>query len=214
MEALPGSVKLNYQVQSNKFPYSLKSELIWRLEDLTYQASLSFRAFGQSRRQTSRGQIGTTGLLPERFSDKYRSEVAAHFNWTQGRVTFSANTPDASLQQGAQDRLSVLIQLAALAAGAPKQFSPGATVSIQTVGPREASPWLFTIGDLETLNLTGGTLQGLKLTKKSYEAYGQQVDIWLAPSLSYLPARIRITESNGDYMDQQWESSETVSPEN
>jgi hypothetical protein len=213
-EALPGSIKLIYNVQSNKFPYSLKSELVWRLEDQNYQASLSFSAFGQTRIQTSRGAIGASGLAPLRFSDKYRSEVAAHFNWEQGRVTFSANTPDAALAKGAQDRLSVLIQLAALVASAPERFSAGSTLSIQTVGPRDASAWLFAVGEIETLSLAGRNIQGLKLTRKSRESYDQQVEIWLSPSLVYLPARIRITETNGDYIDQQWESSEPVGPLN
>jgi hypothetical protein len=30
----------------------------------------------------------------------------------------------------------------------------------------------------------------------------------LAPALGYLPARIRITEANGDYVDQQWLATE------
>jgi hypothetical protein len=30
--------------------------------------------------------------------------------------------------------------------------------------------------------------------------------VWYAPSLGYLPVRIRITEPSGDYVDQQLES--------
>jgi hypothetical protein len=33
------------------------------------------------------------------------------------------------------------------------------------------------------------------------------VEIWLAPALGYLPVRIRLTQDNGDYVDQQWRSS-------
>ena len=104
LDGLPGSMKLNYRVSANKFPFNLNGELVWRHDPDHYQASLSFGALGQTRVQTSRGLIGAEGLAPERFSDKYRSEVAAHFNRAQGRVTFSANTPDAPLLAGAQDR--------------------------------------------------------------------------------------------------------------
>jgi hypothetical protein len=38
--------------------------------------------------------------------------------------------------------------------------------------------------------------------------FDQRVELWLAPALGYLPARIRITEANGDYIDQKWLSSE------
>lgn len=211
MEGLPGSVKLVYKVEANKFPYSLNGELLWTQKDDHYLATLSFGAFGQTRTQTSRGQVGAQGLAPERFSDKFRSEVAAHFNRDQARVTFSANTPDAPLLSGAQDRLSILIQLAALVASAPERFTPATTLSIQTVGPRDADLWLFTVGEMEALALPGGTVEGLKLTRNPRQLYDQQVDIWLAPQLGYLPARIRITEANGDFIDQKWATSEAAS---
>ncbi|MDD2881235.1 MAG: DUF3108 domain-containing protein [Rhodoferax sp.] len=208
---LPGSVKLVYKVEANKFPYSLNGELVWAHAQGHYLASLSFGAFGQTRTQTSRGLIGADGLEPERFADKYRSEVAAHFNREQGKVTFSANTPQAALLSGAQDRLSVLIQLASLVASAPERFTAGTTLTLQTVGPRDADLWLFTVGNLEALTLPGGIVQGLKITRNPRQAYDQQMDIWLAPTLGYLPARIRITDANGDFIDQKWASSEAAS---
>lgn len=207
-DVVPASVKLVYEVQTSKFPYTLNGELVWVSADGSYDASLMFGAFGQKRIQTSRGQIGAEGLMPERFSDKFRSEVAAHFNRQQGKVTFSANTPDAPLLAGAQDRLSVLIQLAALVASAPERFTLATTLTIQTIGPRDADLWLFTVAGTDTLNLPGGSLGVLKLTRNPRQAYDQQVDIWLAPDLGYLPARIRITESSGDYVDLKWLRSE------
>jgi hypothetical protein len=209
-DVVPASVKLIYEVQTNKFPYSLNGELVWISAGGGYQATLMFGAFGQKRIQTSRGQISEGGLMPERFSDKYRSEVAAHFNRQEGKVTFSANTPDAPLLAGAQDRLSVLIQLATLVASAPERFTSATTLTIQTIGPRDADLWLFTVGGTETLTLPGGALEVVKLTRNPRQAYDQQVDIWLAPTLGYLPARIRITEANGDYIDQKWLRSEPV----
>jgi hypothetical protein len=207
-DVVPTSVKLIYEVQTNKFPYSLNGELVWISAHGAYEASLMFGAFGQKRIQTSRGQIGAEGLMPERFSDKFRSELAAHFNRQQGKVTFSANTPDAPLLAGAQDRLSVLIQLATLVASAPERLTSATTLTIQTIGPRDADLWLFTVAGTDTLTLPGGLLEVVKLTRNPRQAYDQQVDIWLAPHLGYLPARIRITESNGDYVDLKWSRSE------
>jgi hypothetical protein len=211
-DVIPASIKLIYEVQANKFPYTLNGELVWIHAKGGYQASLTFGAFGLKRSQTSRGQIGPEGLMPERFSDKFRSELAAHFNRQLGKVTFSANTPDMPLLAGAQDRLSVLIQLAAMAASAPDRFTSATTLTIQTVGPRDADLWLFTIQESEPLTLPGGTLEVVKLTRNPRQAYDQQVDIWLAPSLGYLPARIRITESSGDYVDLKWLRSEPARP--
>lgn len=209
-EALPGSVKLHYRVEANKFPYTLSSELLWQQQGENYQARLSISAFGQSRVQTSRGLITRLGLAPVRFGDKYRSEVAAHFDHERQLVTFSANTPDVALQPGAQDRLSVLVQLAALVASAPENFPPGTRLRVQTIGPREGDVWLFSFGEAEPLDLPGGAQTGLKLVRQPRQTYDQKVEVWLAPGLGYLPARIRITETNGDYVDQKWQATEVA----
>jgi hypothetical protein len=208
--AVPEPVKLSYQVHTNKFPFSLSGELVWYHSDARYQAKLEYGAFGQKRSQTSAGKLGHEGLLPDRFADKSRSELAAHFNRQQHKITFSANTPDAVLESGAQDRLSVLIQIATLMASAPSRFSPASTLTIQTVGPRAADAWVFTVGTSEALELPGGTLDAVKISRVPRQTYDQQLEIWLAPQLGYLPARVRITEANGDYVDQKWLQSQAI----
>jgi hypothetical protein len=207
---LPAPVRLKYAVQANKFPFSLNAELLWQHDGTGYNARLAFNAFGQSRVQTSQGDVGPQGLAPTRFSDKYRSELAAHFNRDTGKITFSANTPDAPLMAGAQDRLSVLVQLATLIASNPEGYPQATNITLQTVGPREASPWLFTVQAPEALTLPGGQQTALKLVRLPRRDYDQKVEVWLAPALGYLPARIRITEHNGDYIDQLWQATEPV----
>lgn len=205
---VPGSVRFKYQVETNKFPFSANAELQWQQDGESYDARLEISAFGQARVQTSRGQIIPQGLAPIRFSDKFRSEVAAHFNREQGKVTFSANTPDVPLLAGAQDRLSILVQLAAMIAGDPSHYPPATTITIQTIGPRDADTWLFTVGRAETLTLPGGEQATLKLVRNPRQEFDQKVELWLAPALGYLPARIRITEPNGDFIDQKWLATE------
>ena len=207
---VPGSARISYKVEANKFPFSANAELLWQQDGKRYNAQLAFSAFGQTRMQTSRGEIIPSGLAPLRFSDKYRSEVAAHFNREYGKVTFSANTPDVPLQPGAQDRLSVLLQLAALIANDPEHYAPATTLSIQTIGPRDADTWLFTVGSEEKIKLPGGELMALKLERKPRQEFDQKVELWLAPTQAYLPVRIRITEANGDFIDQQWLATEPL----
>ena len=206
---VPDSVRLQYKVDANKFPFGASAELQWQQNSQSYDARLTLSAFGQTRTQTSRGQVTPDGLAPIRFSDKFRSEMAAHFNRAQGKVTFSANTPDAPLLAGAQDRLSILVQLAAMLAGDPAHYPPATTISIQTIGARDADTWLFTVENAETLNLPGGQQATLKLVRNPRQEFDQKVELWMAPALGYLPARIRITEPNGDYIDQKWQATES-----
>ena len=184
---VPGSARIKYEVKGNKFPYSLNAELLWQQDGANYEARLAFSAgFLTVLSQTSRGQITEQGLAPLRFSDKKRTEVAAHFVREQGKISFSANTPDAPLLAGAQDRLSILLQLGAILAGDPGAYPQATTLTLQVVGPRDADTWLFTVDAEETLALPGGEQLALKLLRNPREAFDQKVELWLAPARGYL----------------------------
>lgn len=204
---VPGSVRLSYQVTASQFPYRVNGELLWKKLGETYEARLEISKFGLSRTQTSHGLITPEGLAPVRFSDKFKNEVSAHFDKKLGKIFFSANTPDIPLVPGAQDRLSVLVQLGSLIAGNPRAHPPATTITVQTVGPRDADTWVFTVGRLETLKLPGGDQTALHLVRNPRYPQDQKVDVWLAPALGYLPARIRITEPDGEFVDQKWLAS-------
>ena len=68
---------------------------------------------------------------------------------------------------------------------------------------------VFVVDGSETLNLPIGEQTTLKLTRLPNKPYDLTVEVWLAPTLGYLPSRIRLTQSNGDFIDQQLRSSET-----
>lgn len=203
---LAESVRISYAMTgvSKGLTYYAGAELSWRNNGNQYEAAMKVSAmFLGSRSMTSQGGIGPAGLAPTRFLDKSRSEQAAHFLADQGKVTFSANTPDAPWIEGAQDRISVFMQLGGMLAGNPAAFAPGSSITVYTVGPREADTWTFLVEGEEKLNLPGGELSTLKLSRKPRREFDQKVEIWFAPSLGYLPARSRITQQNGDFVDQQ-----------
>lgn len=203
---LPGSVNLGYKVTggSKGLTYYANAELGWRSTGTSYDARLVVSAFlVGSRTMTSTGLLGPQGLAPTRFSDKSRSEVAAHFEPDKGLITFSANTPSVKWTPGAQDRVSVFMQLSGMLAGDAAAFPAGSTITVYTVGPRDGDTWTFRVDDRETLQLPFGEMQGLKLSRVPRKEFDQKVEIWFAPSLVYLPVRIRITQANGDFVDQQ-----------
>lgn len=208
---VPTSMRLKYQVSTNKLPFKASAELVWQQDGTRYDARLTLSLFGQTRMQNSQGQITAEGLVPLRFADKYRDEVVADFKRDQGKVVFSAGTPDVTLLAGAQDRLSVLVQLASQIAGDPARYPVATQLAFQTIGPRDADNWLFAVGETQTQQLPGGELRTLKLVRQPRQAVDQKVELWLAPTLGYLPARIKITEPNGDFVDQQWAATDAPS---
>ena len=203
---LPESVLLQYKLTgtSKGLNYQAEAELGWTNADIRYEAFMKISAlFLGSRSMTSAGVITSTGLAPTRFSDKFRTELAAHFEADKGKITFSANTPDAPWLEGAQDRVSVFIQLGGMLAAKPADFPPGSEITLYTVGPRDADTWTFLVEAEETLPLAGKDLATLRLVRKPRREFDQRVEIWYAPSLGYLPVRNRITQSNGDFIDQK-----------
>lgn len=201
----PDAALLKYQVQGKAkgFDYWANAELLWKQDGQDYQARLEVSAFLLgSRVQTSQGSLGAEGLMPTRFSDKTRTELAAHFQRDKGIISFSANSPDAPLLKGAQDRLSVVLQLSALLAGDPARFPPGTMLSFQTVSQREAEVWQFLVEKEELLQLPIGDVSAIKLNRKPRRNFDQHIELWFAPSLGYLPVRLRITNANGDLVDQ------------
>ena len=209
---LPGSVRLLYDVsgQVKKMDYTARSELKWLQDGASYDLRFEVSLFlVGSRVQTSRGKLNELGLAPLRFSDKTRSERAAHFDYDKGRVTFSANSADAALVPGAQDRLSVFIQLGAMLAGNPAAYSAGTTIARQTVGPRDSEQWEAVVVGNEPLRIQGEEISTVKLMRAPAKEFDSKVELWYAPSMGYLPVRIRLTQANGDFADMQLRATET-----
>lgn len=208
---LPGSTRLKYNVKATKdgLGFDARAELLWQQDGGSYNARLEVAAFLVfTRVQTSIGRLTPEGLEPTRFSDKFRTELASHFERDKKLVTFSANTPQVPLLAGMQDQLSVFMQLAGMLAAAPAKYPVGTVITFETIGPRSPETWVLTVEGDETLNLPGGDQITRKLTRKPRRDYDQTAELWLAPALGYLPARIKLTEKNGDFVDQQWRGTE------
>jgi Protein of unknown function (DUF3108) len=204
--ALPGSARLSYAMTGSAkgLNYHADAELDWNNAGTHYDARMTVSAlFLGSRSLSSRGQIGDEGLAPQRFSDKARNEVAAHFEPDKNQISFSANTPNVPWIKGAQDRVSVFLQLGGMLKGNPAGFPLGSTISIYTVGPRDVDTWTFRVEAEETLTLPFGVQSTIKLSRQPRREFDQKVEIWYAPALGYLPVRSKITQHNGDFVDQQ-----------
>lgn len=207
---LPKTARLNYDItgQSRGLAYRASGVLDWQQDGKQYEARMVASVFFLgSRTLSSQGEVTADGLAPTRFADKSRSEQAAHFQPDKGKITFSANTPDAPWQRGAQDRLSVFFQLAGMLSGQPDRRVPGTEIPIYTAGARGAITWAFLVDGTENLTLPAGAMFTLKLSRQTRLDYDQSVEIWFAPALSYWPVRIKVTQPNGDFVDQQLASA-------
>lgn len=202
----PASTRLLYDVTGSVkgIAYKAQGTLDWAVANGRYDARMEMRVMLLgSRSQTSTGRVGPGGLMPERFADKSRSEKAAHFDAAQQRIRFSNNAPEAPLQAGAQDRLSLFMQIAGLLQARPQAYAAGQTIDMQVAGTGDAPVWRFQVGEESTIQLPAGEFKVRHLVRQPRKDFDSTVEMWLAPRLNHLPVRLRVTQSNGDVADQQ-----------
>lgn len=204
---LPNSATLEFNAsgQVKGFQYSADAQLRWQHDGQYYQArqSISMFLLGE-RAQTSEGLITPKGLQPLNFSDKGRKTQSAAFDVSSGKAHYSGGQTDAAIGDGVQDRLSVFLQLSALMAAAPEKYPPGTLIELTTSSARSAVRWQFRVGASEALELPFGSVMALRLDKlPGKSSSDQHGSVWLAPSMQYLPVRIKLTQGQDDFVDLQ-----------
>jgi hypothetical protein len=156
---------------------------------------------------SSHGRIDAFGLAPDEYVEKRgrRAEDIAIFNRNEKKIAFTRTPAALPLQDGAQDRFSMVMQLASLVRGEPAVYEPGVVRQFFVVDNDSGEPWpVETIGD-ETIRTTQGYLDTRHFKRlPRHEGDMRRIDVWLAPSLGWLPARIVQTEPNGTQVELLW----------
>ena len=100
------------------------------------------------------------------------------------------------------------MQLGAMLGGEPERYPPGTIIRFEIVNYRDLETWIVKVEGEELLNLPGGDLMTIKLIRAARKEFDEKVELWVAPTLGYLPVRIKITDRNNDYVDQVWMATE------
>ena len=189
------------------------AELTWRPDQGRYEARLEARASGLTLlTQVSQGGFDAAGLAPQRFTDKrFRSSaVAANFQRPEsgqgpGKVTFSASQAEFALQPGAQDRLSWMIQLPAIASAEPQRLAAQGRISMQAIGARgDATTWQFISLGEEILPGKPAAVRVYRLQRVPQTPYDTRIDIWLDAQAPHWPVRAHLSNGANDPGFELW----------
>lgn len=188
---LPPAATLRYDISRGLLHGT--GELAWRPLGGAYELKLDLKLGGITiLSQASVGDIDAAGIAPLRFTDQRarRGTTAANFRRAAGKITYSGSQSEFALQPGAQDRLSWMLQLAAIVAVEPQLGMPGARVVMQVTGSRgDAGRWVFRCIGVEAIEARGGALDALKFVREAREAYDTTVQVWLDPKRHHLPVQ-------------------------
>lgn len=196
---LPPPATLHYLVRRGIWQGA--GEIRWHPAGETYQLSLEARIAGLTLLvQTSAGAIDANGLAPVRFLDQRarRPAQAANFRRDIERISFSGPAVEWPLLPGSQDRLSWMIQLAAIAAAEPALLVEGAKISMVVVGARgEAAVWTLRSAGYEEVQTARGTVHAVKLVREARSISDTGAEIWLDPARDYFPAHATMRNREG-----------------
>lgn len=204
--SLPPGGTLHYVMR--KGAYSGTGELVWRPGANGYEAKLQGRVAGMTiMTWVSKGQLDSTGIVPVRYTDERlgRAVQAADFQRDAGKISYSGpkRGEDEKLVAGAQDRLTWMIQVAAIAQADPKLVAPGGRISMFVTGARsDAEVWHFTVQGKEDVVVGGAALKTIKLMREPRKPNDTKVEVWLEPTRNYLPVKARLSKE-GDALDLQ-----------
>jgi hypothetical protein len=152
----------------------------------------------------SEGGYDANGIAPTRYVEKRgrRAEYVTDFHRDGAAPTlsFSRSGQSVPLAPGAQDRFSVMMQLAGYARGNPERYTQvGVTHEFTVVDTDSSEVWPVQYVGSETLQTPQGYLETRHFTRlPRRNGDERRVDIWLAPSLDWLPVRVKQVEPSGN----------------
>jgi len=194
-----------------------RAELIWRPAGDAYEARLSA---GSSRMNglewVSRGGFDAAGVAPVRFTDQRRGRAAQAVNFQRagaGTISYSGPAVRHELLAGAQDRLSWIVQLVAIAQGGGASLASGASIVMFVTGARgDGDLWLFMVAGVQAVGTASGSVDAVKLVRAPRKPYDTLAEIWLDPARGHLPVRLRLSAARGDALEFVLQETSTTSP--
>jgi Protein of unknown function (DUF3108) len=183
---LYGSARVQWQRQGDR--YETRVEI-----DVTLLARLVL---------TSQGEVAAQGLLPRAYEELRRSGPRGV---RMGNDTITLNDGrGVPRPPGVQDTASQFVDLSHRFATGKDTLEVGRSVSFWMARPGGVDLWTYDIVDRQTLRTPQlGAVEAFHLKPRSIANPRGNItaEIWLAPTLQYLPVRIRVTMGEGTYVD-------------
>ncbi|KPK08575.1 MAG: hypothetical protein AMJ64_02970 [Betaproteobacteria bacterium SG8_39] len=143
--------------------------------------------------QRSEGRLTAGGLQPEQFMVRRgrRERVErASFDWQARRATLTdeKGSREVALQAGAQDQLSLAHQIAFL-------LETGEAARVPVTNGRRFETARIEVVGRETVQTELGQMETVRVRSDLWQ--GARIQLWLAPEIGYLAARLRLRDERG-----------------
>lgn len=209
----PPSTRLTYLLTGNyRGPVEGRAQVEWLRSGMRYQVSLEASVTPlMSRRMTSEGEITDQGLSPRLLTGEQKVLLRAPRRWSlkfgPQRIVLSDGREVDTLP-GAQDEASQFVQLTWIFTTQPQLLAVGNTVEMPLALSRRLDLWVFEVVAQETLQLPFGDVATFHVKPRRDAKGGDMTaQMWIAPSLQYLPVRILIRQDEQTFVDLMLEKA-------
>ena len=207
-DSWPPDTRLNYRMTGNyRGAVSGSAKVLWQRDRGTevsrYQVRLDISLSGISvATMTSQGLAVESGLQPSTYEERLPG--------TQRQVTFDGaqirfqNGSVGAQPNAVQDAASQFVELSRRFSSGREALRPGTEVSLWLARPGGVDRWTYDVMEPETLHSHAlGEIQAFRLKPRPLvNPRGPIIaEMWFAPSLQYLPVRVRIALGDDNFVD-------------
>jgi hypothetical protein len=201
----PNDTRLSYRLGGQFRSGELHGDarVQWHREGQAYQVRVDIDiTLWVSLVMTSQGEVSASGLLPRGYEELRRGKRrAVQLHDTQialdnGRV--------APRPPGVQDTASQFVELSHRFATGQETLEVGRSISFWMARPGAVDYWTYDIVERETLHTPNlGAIEAFRLKPRPIANPRGNIsaEMWFAPSLQYLPVRIRVSMGNEAHVD-------------
>ena len=209
----PPSTRLTYTLTGEfRGPVQGRARVEWLRSGNRYQVHLDVKvgldaAPLMSRRMSSDGELTDRGLKPQRYDEEtqmlFRGARRLTVQFEPERIVLAGGRVHAPVPMDVQDTASQFVQLTWMFATQPQRLRVGETIVVPLALPRRVDLWVYDVAAQEELQTPVGRIPTyyVKPRREADEAKDLTVETWFAPSLQYLPVRIRIRQDAETYID-------------
>ena len=199
----PSDTRLTYKLGGNyRGELHGSARVLWQREGTRYHTAVEMSAgLLASLSFTSQGDITEGGLRPEVYEENVRGRRRGVRLGEDVRLN---NGDRIARPEAVQDTASQFVELGHRFSTGQVKLVPGAQVNFSMARPGGIDEWTYDVIGEETLHLPRlGPVPTLHLKPRPLSKPRGPIsaEIWYAPSLQYLPVRIRITQGNDNYID-------------
>ena len=208
----PPSTRMSYTLTGyHRGPVEGQARVEWRRDGARYQVEVKveigpFFAPLMSRTALSEGEITEAGLRPRRYVEDTRVAFAAprrrEIRFDEAGVEL-ADGRKVPRPDGTQDSASQFVQLTWMFTLNPQRLQPGQVLVMPLALPHRVEPWLYDVVTQEVLHTPFGAVDAVhvKPRRPPRPGFEMTAEMWIAPSLQYLPVRILIHHDAESWID-------------